>query len=386
MRLPPLSPFVPPVTGTGGLAASVTANLFDFSGQFRNRLPSGTKRLRPDNWGSREEEDLHARFDLTRSFPPLVVPPPPKIDLPAIKSLMVEAAKSAAETKNLLAGKNTSAPNKLLAGSVMALYGVVEALLEQALFPLVEHYRTPPAATQVATPPPADPAETRELREALERADKTSIIFGANLGEAAIANRGALAHNLNVGIRNSTISRAGADVAVAAESVRVVSDAMSLVKNAEFLGGSSKIHSTRDGKLSGFYSMPVKVEFENKGARIHFERTLREKCDIRPSISLPTGIRNAQAAFHNELKQKYEGYIIMTRPDTPSLSFIAFAKKDGEKGWTKLDDVRPIDPAAVRDNRNDNANRRIVPTSHVPQGQATGGAAARGDNMDQEGC
>ena len=76
----------------------------------------------------------------------------------------------------------------------------------------------------------------------------------------------------------------------------------------------------------------------------------------------------------------------MTRPDTPSLSFIAFAKKDGEKGWTKLDDVRPIDPAAVRDNRNDNANRRIVPTSHVPQGQATGGAAARGDNMDQEGC
>ena len=235
-------------------------------------------------------------------------------------------------------------------------------------------------------PPPAEPAETRELREALERADKTSIIFGANLGEAAIANRGALAHNLNVGIRNSTISRAGADVAVAAESVRVVSDAMSLVKNAEFLGGSSKIHSTRDGTLSGFYSMPVKVEFENKGARIHFERTLREKCDIRPSISLPTGIRNAQTAFHNELKQKYEGYIIMTRPDTPSLSFFAFAKKDGEKGWTKLDDVRPIDPAAVRDNRNDNANRRIVPTSHVPQGQATGGATARGDNMDQEGC
>ena len=157
MRLPPLSPFVPPVTGTGGLAASVTANLFDFSGQFRNRLDSGTKRRRPDNWGSREEEDLHARFDLTRSYPPLVVPPPPKIDLPAIKSLMVEAAKSAAETKNLLAGKNTSAPNKLLAGSVMALYGVVEALLEQALFPLVEHYRTPPAANQVATPPPLNP-------------------------------------------------------------------------------------------------------------------------------------------------------------------------------------------------------------------------------------
>ena len=116
-----------------------------------------------------------------------------------------------------------------------------------------------------------EPNETRELGAALERAEKTSIIFGANLGEAVIANRGALAHNLNVGIRNSTISKSGANAAVAAENVWVVTDAMSLVKNAEFLGGSSKIHSNRDGSLSGFYSMPVKVEFENKGARIHFE-------------------------------------------------------------------------------------------------------------------
>ena len=63
---------------------------------------------------------------------------------------------------------------------------------------------------------------------------------------------------------------------------------------------------------------------------------MREKCDIRPSISLPTGIRKAQTTFYNELKEKYAGYIVMTRPDTQSLSFVAFAKKDGEKGWTRL--------------------------------------------------
>ena len=193
-----------------------------------------------------------------------------------------------------------------------------------------------------------------------------------------------LAHNLNVGIRNATIAKSGADPTVAAENVRMVSDAMSLVKNAEFLGASSKIHSSRDGTLSGHYSMPVKIEFENKGARLHSERTLREKCDIRPSISLPTGIRKVQTAFHTELKQKYEGYIIMTRPDTPSMSFIAFAKKDGEKGWTRLDDVRAIDPASVRDNSNDNSNRRIVPTATAPLGQASGGAMSTVDMQDQE--
>ena len=72
------------------------------------------------------------------------LPPPPKIDLLAVKTLMVEAAKNAAKTKALLASKNTLATNKLLAGSVMALYGLVEALLEKALLPLAEHYKTPP--------------------------------------------------------------------------------------------------------------------------------------------------------------------------------------------------------------------------------------------------
>ena len=111
-----------------------------------------------------------------------------------------------------------------------------------------------------------------------------------------------------------------------------------------------------------------------------------KKCDIRPSISLPTSIRKAQTAFQNELKQKYDGYIIMTRPDTPSLSFIAFAKRDGEKGWTRLDDVKPIDPASVRDNGNNITHRRIVPTPTAQSGQATGGATARGDTFEQEGC
>ena len=101
-----------------------------------------------------------------------------------------------------------------------------------------------------------EPNETRELRAALERADKTSIIFGANLGEAAITNRGALAHNLNVGIRNSTISKSGADAAVAAENVWVVTDAMSLVKNAEFLGGSFKIHVLETAPWADFTPCP----------------------------------------------------------------------------------------------------------------------------------
>ena len=106
---------------------------------------------------------------------------------------MVEAAKSATETKALLADKKASAPNKLLAGSIMALYSLVEALLEKALLPLAEHAKSPPHPANAPPPTPAEPAEVLELRGALEKADKTSIFFGANLGEASITNRNALA-------------------------------------------------------------------------------------------------------------------------------------------------------------------------------------------------
>ena len=100
---------------------------------------------------------MQARFDLTRSYPPLVVPPPPSVNLPAIKALMVEAAKSATETKALLADKKASAPNKLLAGSIMALYSLVEALLEKALLPLAEHAKSPPPPPTHPHPPPPNP-------------------------------------------------------------------------------------------------------------------------------------------------------------------------------------------------------------------------------------
>ena len=77
--------------------------------------------------------------------------------------------------------------------------------------------------------------------------------------------------------------------------------------------------------------MPVKFEFEDKGSRIHFERTLSEKCDVRPSMSLPKGICTAQTAFYNKLKALFPRCLVMTRPDVDSLLVIALVKNDGDR-------------------------------------------------------
>ena len=79
-----MAPFIPPVTGTGGVASSVAANSFDNSGNFRDRSNSSLKRRRHDAWGS-EGDNQQASFDIIRDYPPLVYPTAPKLDVTAIQ-------------------------------------------------------------------------------------------------------------------------------------------------------------------------------------------------------------------------------------------------------------------------------------------------------------
>ena len=73
MKPPTIWPFVPPVTGAGGNAASVNSNKYDDSRNFPQRPRFNSfKRSRPD-YGEGEQSP----YDLTRDYPPLAHPPPP---------------------------------------------------------------------------------------------------------------------------------------------------------------------------------------------------------------------------------------------------------------------------------------------------------------------
>ena len=89
MKPIPLSVFIPPVTGTKGRPGAVASNLFDSSGNFRERTASFKRRRIGD------ERDMDDAFDITRPYPPLVHPPKPLFDVEAIQALMVDASSKA---------------------------------------------------------------------------------------------------------------------------------------------------------------------------------------------------------------------------------------------------------------------------------------------------
>jgi hypothetical protein len=91
-----------------------------------------------------------------------------------------------------------------------------------------------------------------------------------------------------------------------------------------------------------FCTMPVKLEFQNRNNRIHFEKTLRKHCNLKATISLPTPIRRYQSLFLNALRERYREKIVMVRPDTRSLSLVAFQKEDGAGAWLRCRETQPI--------------------------------------------
>ena len=343
MRPVPMAAFTPPVTGVGHPSA-VVANMFDTAGVFRPRTFSGQKRRRME-----QSDPWSAPYDLTRDYPPLTMPPPLVLDVSSVRALLVEAASKAAETEALAAKKGASEPTKTLAGSAIALFKLIEAVVEKAIIPLAENSSSLSAVTATCSPPPEDKGKAA-LRKALETAEKTAIVFNSNLGNMPIANRTTLSHNFTEGLRLAAIDKSGADPVVATEAVRAAADALSCAAGVEFLGQSSRRPTVTGGagvEAAAFCTMPVRLTFEDRGGRQYFERTMREKCGIRSTLSLPNGIRAELKKFHNSMKEKNPEKMVMTRPDAARLCFICFTKTEGDKSWSQSPDTGDIDPACL---------------------------------------
>ncbi len=353
----PLGTFIPPVTGTYGRPAAVASNRFDSSGNFRTRTGS-FKRARVG-----EEGDLDAAYNITRDYPPLSNPPKPLFDSESIKALMVTASSKVDTIKAKAENPNCDQETKDFANSILSMFDLLSAVVEKAIIPLAN--APPPSWPRNCSndPPPTAPKPTpgkKELTDALLIAERTCVIFDANLGEKPVSNKDRLAHAFSSTVRAKAVAVAEEECAdenpevVAAEIneyIRVADDALSCATNLSFLGQVTKPYTNNrdanDSRNNTFCTMPIKLEFPDRSARIHFERVMREKCKIRASMSLPPGIRKEAEKYRKSLLERFPGELVMVRAESEGLRFAAFHKRDGEGKWTRIEETFPIPISAV---------------------------------------
>ena len=328
--------------------------MFDPSGNFRSRT-SSYKRRRGEDGGL-----LDNVFDLSREFPPLRNPAPLALDTSGIKSLLVLAAKTESDLKTIIKKSEPGSESVVIANAVMALYTLTESIIEKAILPLCGGLSAagggglipPPsgagqsARMATAPAPPPKPTGERELREAMERSDKESVLYDANLGQAATFNRARLSAQLSSGLKSSVIQAATAAGADVVEAVRVLDDAFSGVEDVDFIGQSSAKYNNKrkadDPKNGTFCTMPVKLKFPDRDSRIFFENSIRNLAGLKATQSFPKQIRNEMNQFMGRVKFENPDMIVMVRPYSRTLQINAFIKREGEKSWNRYHESHPI--------------------------------------------
>jgi hypothetical protein len=240
-----------------------------------------------------------------------------------------------------------------LAGFSITLLDLVNAVVEEGILPMsssaVASFASVAAAPTAANSAPLRPRVepgTAELKAALATAEKTTVVFDADLGRSPVANRATLNGAFAAGLKVATMKVAEESGDDANENIRVVNDALSCAENLDFIGQTSTRKIDKRDPANPvtlpYCTMPVKLDFPDKHTRIHFERTLKKHCDMKASMSLPFQIRRYQSLFLSAMKERYANRVVTVRPDTSTLSLIAFMKNEVGGGWTRCRESIPI--------------------------------------------
>jgi hypothetical protein len=129
-----------------------------------------------------------------------------------------------------------------------------------------------------------------------------------------------------------------------------MSDALDCVKEMDFIGLKSEKTRQKDvttNEAKTHFTMPIKLKFDDRNSRLHFERSVRATCGLRAVMSLPKTIREEQSLFAKALRDRYKDELVTVRPDIDSLHFIAFKKKATEKRWARCSESLPIPPGIL---------------------------------------
>ncbi len=184
-----------------------------------------------------------------------------------------------------------------------------------------------------ASPPPS--RETK-LRQAIAKAEKSTVIFNANLDNVPVMNKDTLARKVTILLHDKAKSLGEfRDNPKYAEEA--VDDFLSCA-SLDFLGKGTKPYfngkNTSDELNNKFCTVPVKLSWKSKGERIRGEQALRKVCKAKCSVPYPKNIRSLIDEVLKAGQSAKPGLFIRVRVISENLTVVAHAREDGN--WVDL--------------------------------------------------
>ncbi len=189
----------------------------------------------------------------------------------------------------------------------------------------------------VSKPPPsAEALREKRLRQAITKAEKSTVIFNADLGSVPVMNRDTLARKVTLLLHDKAKSEGEyrGNVKAAEEAVDDFLSCASL----DFLGKGTKPFFNKkdlsDERNNKFCTVPIKLTWKSKSERIRGEQSIRKVCNGKCSVPYPKKIRLLIDEVLKAGQSAKPGCFIRVRVSHESLSVVAHAR-EGD-AWTDL--------------------------------------------------
>jgi hypothetical protein len=195
--------------------------------------------------------------------------------------------------------------------------------------------------------PSGNPRE-KKIRQAILKAEKSTVIYNAELGNVPVMNRDTLARKVTILLHEK--ARAEGEYKDNPKFAEEAVDDFLSCASLDFLGRGTKPFYNRknpeDPMNKTFCTVPIKLTWKSKEERIRGEQAIRRICKSKCSTPYPRKIRGLIDEVLKAGQAAKPGCFIRIKVNHDSLTVVAHAREDNK--WIDLN-LRKVIPLDILD-------------------------------------
>jgi hypothetical protein len=210
------------------------------------------------------------------------------------------------------------------------------------------------ADRQTAQPQSAEEIRKKKFVAAVKDAEKSVLVFKLNLGKVSVMKKDNIAKKVTQDITaKAALAEGKTNGRPSEETIETLEDTLSLMKGMEFFGKATKPYTNRkdaaDPENGTFCTLPVKMTFYDKDAKVRAQNVLRNSCKLQCTTPYPMNLRKMITQTMEAQKRQYPEQWVQVRVDAEKLALKISRRIDG-KWHNDIDSIDLPDSALVLGN------------------------------------
>jgi hypothetical protein len=207
---------------------------------------------------------------------------------------------------------------------------------------------------------------------AVRTAEKSVVIYNLNLGQAPLLNPTTISAKVTSALIKAPADNFPECANNTAAAGEMVNDLLSQVKGMDLFGkGTKPCKDPRNpSKDASYYTIPVKLTFNNKQVSKHVNEILRQKYKVSTSIPYHRTLKQAITMAHEKVSKQNPGKQVLISLDAPKKALKPFTRspplggnRSANSTWVSAGNPIPLPSEALNPKLKEVSEDFTLPTS-----------------------